>query len=470
MDLKEIYRYTGLLYGANLVSSFITFLVLILITRAISKEGMGLYGLYQAYLLMCVYVSGLGVSSTIVRFVAQRRVPIAQIHTLIGRIWLAMAAVFLTAGGVLIAYGKEILGLAILTLPAYHLFEFSLSYARGHLWRNAEWLILLGSSLATSVMIVVLLQWFPDHRGPIYGQVFGAYLTAFSVAAAFFYFTRGKNLRFAPIEGEWIKEFSYIALPVFIASSLYALNDVTDRMIIEKYLGLEAVAEFVLALGLFNILDRPAGLLAKVLLSHFSGNHATVTDPQLHAASVRRIIKLNLLVLPTFSLALITVIPLALPLVLNKDYSNAFDILAIVSVLMVMKSFELVHSMLLIARSHPSANIYSQLTAFAVYLPVALGLVQVFGVFGVAVAVAVRWAVFAAWQFRQLHRLRIATVPDKYLLCGLTAYLLALALYHKAPWAMVGVYLTAGVAMQLWSLREFRTYSNIARLRQLWGK
>lgn len=466
MQLKEIYRYTGVLYGVNLVSSFITFLVMILITRAISKQDMGLYGMYQAYLLMCVYMSGFGVSSAIVKFVAQRHVPIEQIHTAVGRVLGLMLVVFLALGAILVANGKEILGLAILTLPAYHLLDFALSYSRGHFWRNAEWMILLGSSLTTSAMILVAMHWFPDHRGPIYGQLLGAYTTAAALAMVFFYSTRGQPRRFASIEGEWTKDFIKIALPVFIASALYAFNDVTERLIIEKYIGLEAVGEYVLAMALFNILDRPAGLLARVLLSYFSGNSAE-TDPKLHMAAVGRIIKINLLVLPTFALALITLLPVVLPWFLNKDYSRAFDILAIVSVIMVAKSFELVNSMLVIARNQPVMNIYAQLIAFSVFVPTAIGLVHVFGVFGVAGAVVLRWMVFATWQFWQMKRRLVLTLSERVFTRALAAYLIALSLFTKAPWSMVAVYLVVGTGLQLWTMQDFQKFS---RLRQLWGK
>src|SRR3954471_11547522 len=102
MELREIYRYTGVLYGVNLVASFITFLVMIVISRAVSKEALGTYGLFQAYLLMAVYMSGFGVSSGIVKFVAGRHVDIKQIHTLLACVLSAMAVVFLLTGAVLI--------------------------------------------------------------------------------------------------------------------------------------------------------------------------------------------------------------------------------------------------------------------------------------------------------------------------------------------------------------------------------
>ncbi|HLQ24647.1 MAG TPA: oligosaccharide flippase family protein [Acidiferrobacterales bacterium] len=454
MELREIYRYTGVLYGVNLVASFITFLVMIVISRAISKEALGIYGLFQAYLFMSIYMSGFGISSGIVKFIAGRQVDIKQMHTLLAYVLSAMAAVFLSAGAILLKQGKEVLGLAVLALPAYHVFDFSLSYARGHLWKNVEWSILLAGSLTTSILVVLLLQWFPDYRGPMYGQVLSIYVTAFGLLALFFLSTRGAE-RFSAIKGNWLKDFISIALPVFIASALFSLNDVVDRLIIEKFLGLEMVGEYFLGMSLFNLLDRPAGLLARVLLSHFSGSKSYSADPRLHIASVTRIIKINLTLLPLFALAIITILPIVLPHFLNKDYSNAFNILAIVSIVMVVKAFELVNSMLAIARNSPATNIYAQAIALIIYLPLAIVLIHLWGIFGIAVSVAVRWIAFSACQFFHMRRRQIATISGWYLARALVAYLFALSLFTKAPLTMPFVYLIAGIIMQLWTAREF---------------
>jgi O-antigen/teichoic acid export membrane protein len=470
MELKEIYRYTGMLYGVNLVSSFITFLVMIFITRVVSKGDLGIYGLFQAYIFISVYMSGLGVSSTIVKFVAQRHVDITQIHTLLACILAAMAVVLITAGTILIQQGREILGLALLTLPAYHVFDFSLSYARGHFWKNAEWLIILASSLATSIAIVLLLPWFPDYRGPIYGQVVSTYITAIGLLIIFFWSSRGLSERFAPIKGKWPKDFIYIAIPVFISTSLYSLNDVADRLIIEKYLGLEALGEYFFAMSLFNILDRPVALLARVLLSYFSTSNSRSSEPDKHIASVTKIIKINLLALPLFAFIVIAIVPVVLPFFLNKDYSQAFNILAIASTVIVVKSFELVNSMLVIARNSPTTNIYSQLAALIFYLPAAIVLIHLFGIFGIAVAVVLRWIVFSIYQFVHMRQMQIATISGWFLVRALAAYLFALSFFLKAPWAMAFIYLLAGRVLQLWSVKEFESLFRFCRPARLSGK
>jgi O-antigen/teichoic acid export membrane protein len=462
MELREIYRYTGVLYGVNLVASFITFLVMIVISRAVSKESLGTYGLFQAYLLMAVYMSGFGISSGIVKFVAGRHVDIKQIHTLLAYVLSAMTVVFLLAGAVLIKQGKEVLGFAVLALPAYHVFDFSLSYARGHLWKNVEWSILLASSLTTSVLVILLLQWFPDYRGPMYGQVLSIYVTAFGLLAFFFLSTRGAE-RFSVIKGDWLKGFTSIALPIFIASSLFSLNDVVERLIIEKFLGLEMLGEYFLAISLFNILDRPAGLLARVLLSHFSASKSYSADPSLHIASVTKIVKINLTLLPLLALVTITTLPIVLPHFLNKDYSNAFNILAIISVVMVVKAFELVNSMLAIARNSPATNIYAQAIALIIYLPVAIVSIHLWGIFGVAASVVVRWIVLATCQFIHMRRRHIATVSGWFLMRALVAYLFALSFFIKAPLAMPFAYLFAGVVLQLWTVREFNDFFRFLR-------
>lgn len=468
MKLKEVYRYTGTLYSVNLVASMVTFVVMILISRDISKEAMGAYGLFQAYFLLGAYFTGLGINQTIVKYVAERRVDPRCMHALLARVLGIMAGVFLVAGAVVWELGFEIPGLVLLTLPAYHALDFALSYARGRFWKKAESGMLLGSSLATSASVVIMLQFFHDHHGPIYGQILSYYLTGAVVLALFFRLPSFRNEGwFLPLSHHadpgWVRAFAVIAAPIFVTSALASVSEVADRFIIEHYLGLAVLGEYFIAMSFFNILDKPVGLLARVLLSYFSTHTAAGRGPQQDMESMRQLLKFNLLVFPAFALIVITILPPILSQFLNKDYSNAFDILALISIIVVVKAFEVINSTLAIAKSSPTSNMYSQLISLAVYVPLAIVLLEIFGILGVAVGIVMRWVVFALYQFNHLRRAGVATVPIDLFVKALAAYSAALVFFPYQPWAMVPVYLLVGAALKLWRLHDFVRY--VPRLR-----
>lgn len=461
MQLKEVFRYTGTLYAVNLLASAVTFVVVIFISREISKEAMGAYGLFQAYFLAGAYFSGMGVSPTLVKYVAAREVDIRQIHSVLLQYLGAIAVVLIGAGSALVYFGYEILGLVLMTLPAYHLFDFALSYARGHLWKKTESLLLLASSLGTSVFIVLLLHWFPDHHGPIYGQMLSYYVIAGVALIGFLRLPRvAEGSRFQRVQGGWIKGFCFTAAPIFVTAMLASFSEVVDRLLIERFLGLVVLAEYFIAMAFFNILDKPVSLLSRVLLSYFSGTN----DPAKHRESLIRLVKFNTFVFPVMGLALIAILPPILMRFMNKDYTAAFDILAIASIVMVVKSFEVINSVLNIAKDNPRANMYSQAISLVVYVPVALVLLKLFGIYGVAFAIVLRWVAFSLYQFMHMRNNAVATVSAYLLLRALVAYGLALACFHVAPWAMVPVYLLAGFALKLWSREDFM---NLPLLRPL---
>lgn len=450
MKLKDVYRYTGTLYAVNLLASGLTFLVMIWLSRQISKEALGAYGLFQAYFMLGAYVTGLGVNQTTVKYIAERKIPLTEIHSLLATVLTAMVAAFVGGGLLLIHFGYELAGLAAIMLPAYHLFDFSLSYARGHLWKRAESGILLASSLGTSAFTLLLVPIFPDYHGPIFGQIVSSYCVALTLLAIFFY--KQSRPCFTPVRNGWVKGFAVIAAPVFVTASLYSFSEVVDRFIVEHFLGLSVLAEYFIAMSFFNILDKPSGLLSRVLLSYFSSGSKDDAATQLQ--SVQRLIRFNTLVFPVFSLAVITVLPPVLSHFLNKDYGNAFNILAIVSTVMVIKAFEVVNSMLAVARNRPSTNMYSHVFSLTVYIPLAIVLLKLFGIYGIALSIVLRWIVFSVYQFLHMRNSAIGTTSLSIFARAVAAYAAALALFPIAPWAMVLVYLAMGAVFRLWTPRE----------------
>ena len=452
MRIREIYHYAGTLYAANLAASGLTFVVMILTSRAISKEAMGAYGLFQAYFFIMVAFSGFGISQTLVKHIAERRVDLRELHTLLALALGAMSLFFFGAGIWLIHHGRPILGWAMTGIPAYHLFDYAMSYSRGHLWRNRESLIYLGSSLATSLFIVVCIRVFPGEWGPIYGQLGSTYATALVLTALFALHRRGRGY-FVRIRGAWPNGYARIAAPLFIASGLYSLAEVADRFIIEHYLGLAVLGEYFLAMSFLGIVDKPIGLLSRVLLSHFSGMRAQ-GDGYRHEQAATRLIRLNLLLLPTFALAVVATLPLVLPHFLNKDYGMSFSVMAIASAVVAIKCVEVVNSPLAIAHDTPMTNAYSQLGSLFIYVPIASLLAATVGVIGVALAIVLRWLVFATYQLLHMRRRKVETASGWLLMRGLAAYACAIAFFVPAPWAMVPIYLLAGAALQLWSPRD----------------
>lgn len=453
MRIRDIYRYAGTLYAANLGASALTFAVMILVSRAISKEALGAYGLFQAYFFILVALSGFGISQSLVKHIAERRIDLRELHSLLAVALILMSIVFVGVGALLVHYGRPILGWALIGIPPYHLFDYALSYSRGHLWRNRESLIYLGSSLATSLFIVFCIRFFPEEWGPIYGQVGSTYAVAFVLIALFFVHRRGHGESFRRMGKTWPRGFARIAAPLFLASGLYSLAEVADRFVIKHFLGLAVLGEYFLAMSLFGIIDKPIGLLSRVLLSHFAG--ARANDPAYRQAeATTRLIRLNLLLLPTFALCVVATLPLLLPYVLNKNFGPAFDVLAIASAVVAVKCVEVVNSPLAIANDSPMTNAYSQMGSLVIYVPVAALLAYYVGVLGVALAIVLRWLLFATYQLMHMRRRRVVTASGWLLMRGVAAYACAIAFFTRAPWAMVPVYLLAGVAFQLWSPKD----------------
>jgi O-antigen/teichoic acid export membrane protein len=453
MKIREVYNYAGTLYAVNLIASFITFVVMIVLSREVSKADMGAYGLFQAYFLLAVSASGgFSISRTIVKYVAERKVPLSQIHTLIG-LWVGgMLLLALLVGSLLLGAGYELLGLAVLALPAYHLMDVALAYARGHLWKHVEWLILLGSSIATSVFILILLQPFDDYHGAVYGQIASLYAAAFSLLTLFL-FQRHRGA-FAAIEGAWVKGFGKVAIPLFVTSVIASVGETADRLIIERLLGLAILGEYFLAMAFMNIVDRPVAMLSRVMLSYFSDHNRRASGPDSHTHLVTGIVKVNLFLLPMFALTVVALLPWIMQHFLNKDYSSAFTIFAVVSIVSVIKAVEVVNSTLVIAKDNTMTNLYSQAVSLVIYLPVAIVLARAFGIVGVAAAVVVRWGVYAGYQFIHMRKKGVDTVSVWLLARALVAYGLAVSLFHTAPLAMPFVYLAFAGLLQLWSFSE----------------
>ncbi|MHB1950474.1 MAG: lipopolysaccharide biosynthesis protein [Acidiferrobacteraceae bacterium] len=458
MKLKEIYRYTGLLYTANIASSFVTFLVTILITRHISRAEFGMYGVFQAYFLLFAYTAGLGVSQTTVQFIAGRRLPLAQLHSLVGSA-LLLIGVCCVSGSLLLLYvGDRLAGLALLGVPAYQLYEAALSYARGKVKRHREAGILLLSSLMTSLFIVIMTVRYRDDRGPIYGQLCGAYVTATLLLAGFLL---GRTRRFAPIRLASVKKFNRIAAPVYLSAALFAIAESFDRFVVHRYLGFKIVGEYVFALTFLNIVNKPISLLSRVLLSHFSMLEVPGGSREGHAV-FDDIIRLNLFLIPTFALAVSGALPATLGLFLTKNYALSFSLFAVISIVVVLKSVELVNSSLLIAKRSPITNVYTQLLTVVVYLPLVLFCAHRFGVFGVAAAMVARWSVMSVAQAIQMRRLGLPTGASL-LARSLVSYGAALLLFRTAPWLMVPAYLGLGFALQLWTARDVERVISLTR-------
>lgn len=466
MKLREIYGYTGLLYGANLATSFVTFLVTILLTRHIPMAEFGKYGVFQAYFLLFSYAAGLGISQTMVKFVASRRLHLAQLHTVAATALGLIALVCLGAGAVLIALGDRLAGLALVTVPAYQVYEVALSYARGRAKRHREAGTLLLSSLLTSLFIVFLMQRFPDFRGPVYGQMAASYTTAALLISGFLL---GRARHFERLRWSAIRKFSRISMPVYAAAALFAAGESLDRFVVRRYLGFSVVGQYVFAMTLLNIVNKPIALLARVLLSHFSAVEAAAPGPETAHADTADIVRLNLFLIPVFALAVVGFLPSALRLFLTRDYGLSFEILAIVSVVVVLKSVELVNSSLLIAKRTPMTNVATQIASLLVYAPAALLLARYAGVLGVAGAVVLRWVVMALVQMLQMRRLRL-TAGGWLLGRAVLAYGAALLLFRDAPWLMFAVYIGVGFGLQLWSARDVERVMVMARPARLFGK
>ncbi len=442
MTLREIIRYAGTLYGASVAASVVTFGLTILISRDISRADLGAYGLFQAYFLFGAYASSFGLAPATVKWVAGGTVDDGEFLAFISLRLLGISALLYVAAAIAYALSFKILAAALFTLPAYQVFNVALSAARARLWRRREALLLVFASLATSAWIFVLLTADHTYWAPVEGQVLGAYTTAL-VMIVYMLMQGLPRLRWP---GAWRRAFWGTALPVFLGSTVFAVGELADRLIIRHVLGLRALGVYVLALTLFNLLNKPVHMLSRVLLSHFS----QVEDNKSHAKALE-IMRVNLAVLPLMGLAAAAILPWVMPLVLNRNYEQAFPVFAALTAVILVKAVELVQSSVAVARDSAMSNLRAQVVALAVYAMPVFFLARSFGLMGVAWAVVLRWTVLAVVQRLDMKRRGVEVPPSHLLVRAGVAYFVALAFFPVAPWFMGIAYLGLGTALRVWS-------------------
>ena len=442
MTLREIIRYAGTLYGANVAASFVTFGLTILISRDISRADLGLYGLFQAYFLFGAYASGLGLAPATVKWVASGSIDDGEFLTFIATRLAGISALLYIGSALAYALGMPILAVALVALPPYHAFNIALSAARARLWRRREAGLLVVASLATSAWIFGLLFVNHTYWAPVLGQVVGAYTTALVVLA---YGLQRPHPRLKR-PGAWRRAFWQTAIPVFLGSSVFAVGELADRLVIKHVLGLPSLGIYVLALTLFNVLNKPVHMLSRVLLSHFS----QINDGGGHAKAPE-IVRVNLAVLPLMGLTAAAVLPWVIPALLNRNYTLAFPVFAILTVVILIKAVELVHSSLAVAQDSAGSNMRAQMAALLAYASVVFFLAHRFGLIGVAWAIVLRWTVLALVQRYDMKRRGVDALPFNLLVRAAVSYLTALSFFAIAPWFMGIAYLIIGAALRLWA-------------------
>lgn len=445
MTLREIIRYAGTLYGANILASVITLGMTILLGRDLSRTDLGLYGLFQVYFLFGSYATSAGLPSATVKWVAGRTIDDGEfLHFILVRLTI-ISVILYAAAAVAMRLGDLILGAALAALPAFHVFNIALSAARARLKRRTEAGLLVAASLSTSLWMFIFLLHVQNQWAAIGGQVIGAYTTALLVLIVALRW----NLPRPKWPGNWRAAFWRTARPVFLGSTVFAVGDLADRVLVQRMLGLKALGIYVMALMLFNVLNKPIHMLSRVLLSHFS--QAAGGAPDAGAIDIARV---NLLVLPFMALTAAAVLPRLLPLVVHRNYAAAFPVLAVMTAVIVVKAFELVHSTLAVARDSAVSNLRAQCFALVTYGVLIVPLVREFGLLGVAWAVVLRWLSLAIFQRQDMLGRGVQVLPMGLLARAGTVYMAALALFSIAPWWMGITYLLGGTVARLWSIPQ----------------
>jgi O-antigen/teichoic acid export membrane protein len=434
-------RYAGTLYGANVAASVVTFGVTVLISRDISRADLGIYGLFQAYFLFGAYASSFGLAPATVKWVASGAVDDGEFLTFMALRLAGISGLLYVAAGVAYLLSFKVLAVALFALPAYQVFSVGLSAARARLWRRREALVLVFASLVTSAWIFALLLAHHGYWAPILGQVLGAYSTAFVMIA----YVMTRNLPRLRWPGAWRRAFWGTALPVFLGSAVFAIGELADRLVIRHVLGLADLGVYVMALTLFNVLNKPVHMLSRVLLSHFSQ-----ADHGVGHAGALEIVRINLVVLPLMGLAAAAVLPWIMPFLLNRDYAQAFPVFAVLTVVILVKAIELVQSSVAVAQNSATSNMRAQVVALAAYGMAVFFLTRAFGLIGVAWAVVLRWTVLTVVQRLDLKRRGVDILPSHLLVRASVAYLVALAFFPIAPWFMGIAYLALGAVFRLW--------------------
>ncbi|MDA8389468.1 MAG: hypothetical protein M0Z76_01825 [Gammaproteobacteria bacterium] len=445
MTLREIVRYAGTLYGANALASLITLGITVMLGRDLSRADLGLYGLFQVYFLFGSYATSAGLPSATVKWVAGRTIDDGEfLHFIVVRL-LVIAVVLYASAAVAVWLGDTILGAALFALPAFHVFNITLSAARARLKRRTEAGLLVAASLATSLWMFVLLADMHNEWAAIGGQVIGAYTTALVVLVVALRWKLPRPKR----PGNWRAAFWRTARPVFLGSTVFALGDLADRVLVQHMLGLKALGTYVMALMLFGVLNKPVHMLSRVLLSHFSQAAGRVPD-----AKAGDIVRLNLFTLPFMALMAAAALPWLLPFVVHRNYAPAFPVLAVMTAVILVKAFELVHSTLAVARDSAASNLRAQCFALFVYAALIIPMVRGFGLLGVAWAVVLRWLALAIFQRRDMLRRGVQVLPMGLLARAGAVYMAALALFPVAPWWMGITYLVGGAVARLWSIPQ----------------
>ncbi len=445
MTLKEILRYAGTLYGATVVASIITFGMTILLGRDLSRTDLGLYGLFQVYFLFGSYASSAGLPSATVKWVAGRSADDGEfLRFIVVRVCMISAALY-AAAAIAFRLGAPILASALFALPAFHVFNITLSAARARLKRSAEATLLVMASLATSAWMFALLLFTHSQWAAIGGQVLGAYTTAVLVLIV----AARWRLPSMKRPGAWRSAFWRTARPVFLGSTVFAIGDLADRLIVRHMIGLKALGAYVMALMLFNVINKPVHMLSRVLLAHFSQSARTAQD-----ARAIDIARFNILILPLMGLTAAAGLPWALSFVLHRNYVDAFPVFAVMTSVIVIKAFELVHSNIAVAKDSAASNLRAQCGALIVYGAAVIPLVHWMGIIGAAWAVVVRWCALAIIQRGDLHARGLPVLPVGLLGRAAVAYVAALALFRVAPWWMGVAYVAMTAVMRLWSIPQ----------------
>lgn len=412
------------MFVARPISALGGFLILIILSRALSKSDYGIYFALWASAEILILASNIGLVQSVYRYVSASELLDGQLHphgpvfSLLGWrvVTLSLAAIgaanfpalLTTLAGIpslpegvplifaVIVFGE---GLARFTET---LFDAMLSQGRSQLslvWRTVFRLVgfLFYFADGSLTLIEVL---FVEIAVTVSGSCLGLLLIGH------IYWRRNSENAIKKNETYFFRRMAKFAFPSFLAD-LIGIGYSVDflKIILAKTSGIEAVAAFGFAYSLAAVIQRymPANLLAGVFRPVFVAASKKEDSEALLAGLFNLIIKINWLVLlPIFCFLAVDGARL-LSILSGGKYANSGVVLLILIGALLPSAIRLTLSMLCLAREN---SIYPLLsTALAIIgLPTAIYLSAKYGAEGVSVAFGVSeivWVTTCLFLFKR---------------------------------------------------------------------
>jgi len=387
---RSLSHQVGILTLGRLVSYAVMFIVPLVNVRTLSKEE---YGYYRQFWLIFETVSPiliLGFPRSLLYYLP--RVESREERSA----YLTQTTLFLACG--------SLIAMSVYAVMASTLGEGLGAAARSFYWRLSFFTLFMVVSDYMEVLFVTQGQ--PIAQSVYHASVWGLQAAVVIVASylggdvstiiwalAFFAMARflfaiaythnrfGYSLR--SVTWNSIREQASFAVPVGLTGIAVTLVAQTDKFIVSRYLGREALAVYSVGafqLPLVNVIQMSVGNITFPLLAqyHKAGRYDAMAD-----LSRRTLLKTSVLFFPVFVFLEITARPF-ITILFTDDYAGAVPVFMVYMILFLRTSVE--SGAIVQAFNRTPFLLYSFVVGFVVNIPLGIALLHWVGPVGVAVA------------------------------------------------------------------------------------